>query len=61
MSTSRDSLTKTEEWALNLWRRKYGTEPKEPLRSKGGALDPNGWCMGEALRIVHLTNKGDDK
>ena len=45
-------MTKTERAALEAWRAYFGSEPTEPLRSKGGALDPKAWCMETATALA---------
>lgn len=38
--------------ALAAWRARFGTEPKEPLETRGGALDPGAWCMQLAAAVA---------
>lgn len=50
MTTSSKDLI--EEAACAVWRAITETEPTEPLRSKGGALDPSGYCLRLAMAVA---------
>jgi hypothetical protein len=41
-----------ERAARAVWRAEFGREPTEPLREKGGALDPDGYCMQLARAVA---------
>lgn len=43
---------RVERAALEVWHIRFGDEPTEPLREKGGALDLDGWCMAVALAVA---------
>lgn len=45
--------TKIELRALEIWEElSKGKPPKEPLRYRGGALDPSGRCMQQAQQEI---------
>lgn len=48
-------LSKTEQAAVEVWRALIGKEPTKPLRTKGGALDPEGWCLRLAKAVAEGT------
>src|SRR5262245_720623 len=41
-----------ERAALAAWREMFGYECREPLREKGGALDPRSYCMKLAVALA---------
>lgn len=45
-----------EEAAKAVWRAEFGLEPNEPLRTEGGALDPDAWCMAVATAVAKGTD-----
>lgn len=45
-------MNEQEQMAMVVWRQLHGYTCKEPLRTKGGALDPNAWCMEAATAIL---------
>jgi hypothetical protein len=40
-----ERYTDQERAAFAIWRVQFGAAPTVPLRVKGGALDPDAWCM----------------
>lgn len=46
------TLTDQERGALAVWRAWAGREPTEPLRTNGGALDPDAWCMEASAAVL---------